>query len=171
MLGHWVMKAANHTSEILIRTLGRAVAVTLAVLLGLPSTLKTTHVQFTPLRNHYSSVETDTAITWKARKTPLQTVIASLPGKATYVLWVCAVMHVCLYSGEWDCATLHVLWAHILLLFACWWDEKAPNTFLSTLLFLWFVTVWIALGMSCPSSPTVPEHAEMSPQLDWLSGV
>lgn len=73
MLGHWLMKAANHTSEILIRMLGRAEAVTLAMLLGLPSTLHShTHAQFTPLRNHYSSAETDTAITWKARKTPLQ---------------------------------------------------------------------------------------------------
>lgn len=75
MLGHWVMKAANYTSEILIRMLGRAEAVTLTMLLGLPSTLHSltvTHIQFTPLRNHYSSAETDTAITWKVRKTPLQ---------------------------------------------------------------------------------------------------
>lgn len=73
MLGHWVMKAVNYTYEILIRMPGRAEAVTLAMLLGLPSTLYSlTHIQFTPLRNHYSSAETDTAITWKARKTPLQ---------------------------------------------------------------------------------------------------
>lgn len=29
----------------------------------------------------------------------------------------------------------------------------------------------MSLGMSCPSSPGAPEPAEMSPQLDWLSGV
>lgn len=40
ILGHWVRKATNHTSEILIRALGRTEAVTIAVLLGFLSTLK-----------------------------------------------------------------------------------------------------------------------------------
>lgn len=35
--------------------------------------------------------------------------------------------------------------------------------FVSTPLFL-CLSVWITLGMSCPSSPTVPGRAEMSPQ-------
>lgn len=97
-----VMKATDHTSEILIRTLGRAEAVTLTALLGLPSTLQAklhfhTHIQFTPPRNHYPSVETDTAITWKARKTPLQRAFASLPVKAMRALCVC--VQSCTYAS------------------------------------------------------------------------
>lgn len=49
--------------------------------------------------------------------------------------------------------------------------KEAVNGFLSTLLLCWFVTVWSALGMRCPSSPAVPEHAEMSAELDSLSGM
>lgn len=64
-----------------------------------------THMQFTPLRNHYSSVETDSAITWKARKTSLQRVLASLPLKAMHVLCVRAVVHACLHSWGWGCAS------------------------------------------------------------------
>lgn len=106
--GCWdtVMKATNHTSEILIRTLGRTEAVTIALLPGLQLTLQAkrqsrTHTHFTSLKNHYSSVETDTAIIWKARKTSLQS--ARLSPCISNACTVCAVMHVCLGTGEWNC--------------------------------------------------------------------
>lgn len=100
MLGHWVIKERNHTSEIPIRMLGRAEAVTFAVLLStLQTTLKHRHahtyIQFTLLRNHYS-FETDTAITWKARKTSLQRALAS----------PCVCMQSCMYASKlWEYTT------------------------------------------------------------------
>lgn len=76
MLGHQGMKATNYRiSEILIKTPSRKGAAAAPPTL-LTSTIHHTHTH-KRRRNQLPSVETDTAITWKARKTPLATVLAS----------------------------------------------------------------------------------------------
>lgn len=87
MLGHWVIKERNHTSEIPIRMLGRAEAVTFAVLLStLQTTLKHRHahtyIQFTLLFfcNYLEGSEDFTA------------------ESACLSLCLYAVMHVCLQT-------------------------------------------------------------------------
>lgn len=81
------------TSEILIKTLSGREATA-----ELPSLLTSTahNTQFTRRRNHLLSVETDTAITWKARKTSQLTVYAANGNTHTHTLCVSvhSVIHV-----------------------------------------------------------------------------
>lgn len=96
------MKATNRTSETLIRTLGGAGAVTQAAPLGFPSTSQGKPHTHARTRQHNSrlaeittlSAETDTAITWKARKTPLQSAFLSLC-ESKYNVSVCECNHAC----------------------------------------------------------------------------
>lgn len=103
MPGHWVRKATDHTSEILIRRLSRREVH--------PACCSRQHYELNCRKknkndSHHQksppSVETDTAITWEAS---LQSAHLALTVKAVDVLCVSmrAIMHVCLHTG--DCAT------------------------------------------------------------------
>lgn len=111
MLGHRVRKAADHTSEILIRTPGRGEAPTLAALLGLPSTSQaklqekkpTTHTSQKSLplsRNRYCNYLGGTDAS-AAECSPLPRTVKAVDVPRVSV---CAIMRVCSHAGDRDCS-------------------------------------------------------------------